>query len=282
VKEEVVTFGPEGILVGILTEPDEGGAAGHLAVVMSNVGLNHRVGPSRAWVDIARRLAGQGIASLRFDASGLGDSAPREDRLGDIERSILDLEDAVAWLATERQVQRVVLLSMCSGTDNAHVVAVRDRRVVGAVFIEGYAYATPVSTVYWRVLRYADPFRWRRAMRRRFPEAFGLHRDLRGEAVGWIDEIFHREYPTREKFETDLATMVDRGVRLLFVYTQQITYLYKRQFWDWLRRKDWGGQVAVEYYPRADHVFRFQVDRETMMAHVTRWVLALARELPSA
>jgi hypothetical protein len=119
-----------------------------------------------------------------------------------------------------------------------------------------------------------EPPRWRRALRRRFPRLFGL--DLDRHAVGWVDEIYHREYPTRERFEADLATMVDRGTRLLFVYSQQTTYAYKGQFWDWLRRKHWGGQVAVEYYSRADHTFRYRVDRDVMMSRVSSWLFELA------
>ncbi|HEY6459097.1 MAG TPA: hypothetical protein VIY73_03070 [Polyangiaceae bacterium] len=271
-KERVVTFGPEGILVGIVTEPDAP-RPGAPVVVMSNVGLNHRVGPSRAWVDLARGLAKYGVTSLRYDCSGLGDSAPRKDLLGDVERSILDLEDALAMLTAEGATH-FALVSWCSGTDNSHVVAVRDPRVVGAAFLDGYAYTTPTSLAHAKIYRWVEPPRWRRALRRRFPRLFGL--DLDRQAVGWVDEIYNREYPTREKFEEDLATLVDRGARLLFVYSQQTTYAYKGQFWDWLRRKEWGGQVAVEYYSRADHTFRYRADRTIMMDRLSGWLLALS------
>jgi dienelactone hydrolase len=273
VKERVVTFGPEGILVGVVTEPDDA-AGGFPVVVMSNVGLNHRVGISRTWVDLSRRLATHGVASLRFDASGLGDSAPRDSLASDVERSILDLEDALAFLATEG-AKRFVLVSWCSGTDNAHAVAVRDSRVAGAVFLDGYTYATAVSRVRDKVLRWVDLARWRRAVRRRFPQAFGL--ELERQAAGWVDEIFNREYPTRRDFESDIATMIDRGARLLFIYSRQTEYFYPRQFWDWMKRKDWRGQIAVEYYPKADHAFRFRIEREVMMNRVTSWILALCR-----
>ncbi|MDZ7781370.1 MAG: hypothetical protein U5R14_15765 [Gemmatimonadota bacterium] len=63
-----MTFGPEGILVGVLTEPDPDkaipNAPGHLIL---NSGILHRVGASRIYVQIARALADQG--SRRFGSS---------------------------------------------------------------------------------------------------------------------------------------------------------------------------------------------------------------------
>ena len=165
-------------------------------------------------------------------------------------------------------------VSWCSGTDNAHPVAVRDARVIGAVFLDGYAYVTPTSQVYAKVYRWIHPARWRRALRRKFPRAFGLELDR--HAVGWVDEIFNREYPSLRQFEADVATMVDRGARLLFVYSHQTTYAYRRQFWDWLERKDWSGRIAVEYYPKADHTFRYRTERDVMMNRVTSFILALS------
>jgi dienelactone hydrolase len=271
VKERVVTFGPEGILVGVLTEPDVV-VRDVPVVVMSNVGLNHHVGISRTWVDLSRRLAARGVPSLRFDASGLGDSAPRDTLGSDVERSILDLEDALTWLASDG-AQRFVLVSWCSGTDNAHAVAARDSRVAGAVFLDGYTYATPASVVHEKLLRWVDLARWRRALRRRFPQLFGL--ELNRQAAGWVDEIFNREYPDRHRFEADISTMIDRGARLLFIYSRQTDYFYPRQFWDWMKRKDWRGRIAVEYYPKADHAFRFRTERDVMMNRVTSWIFAL-------
>ncbi len=271
-KETVVTFGPGGILVGVLTEPD-GPRRDAPVVVMSNVGLNHRVGPSRMWVDLARRLALRGVASLRFDVSGLGDSAPRGGLLNDIDRSVLDLQDALEWLST-RVGSRFVLAALCSGTDNAHRVAVEDQRVVGAIFLDGYNYPTARLRVYWYVLRWGSPQRWKRRFRRRFPRAFGID----PEAPLAREPIYNREYPSREQFEADLERMANHA-RLLFVFSGETMYLYKDQFWDWLNRKDWGGRIAVEHYPKANHTYSFLAERQVMLDRVERWILSLQASL---
>jgi hypothetical protein len=79
VKERAHTFGSHQGLVGITCEPDAGPGLDLPGFIFFNIGLNHRVGPQRVQVELARALAVQGFASLRFDLSGLGDSAPRGD-----------------------------------------------------------------------------------------------------------------------------------------------------------------------------------------------------------
>jgi hypothetical protein len=269
-KESVVTFGEDVSLVGVLCEPEER-APNAVVVVMSNVGLNHRVGPSRVWVELARRLAKEGIPSFRFDASGLGDSAPRHDRLDDVERAVLDLRTALDWLSANVG-DGFVLVSLCSGTDNAHPISARDARVKAAIFIDGYNYPTLRFHFERDVLRWVSPHRWRRFLRRRFPEKFGLEVDARGRP----DEIFKREFPERSRFENDLATMVDRGMHLLFIFSGETNYAYRDQFWDWLERKDWNGRITVEYRPRANHTFTFLEERSALLELVVRWILSLA------
>src|SRR5438045_1954876 len=81
-REEAVLFGEFRSLVGIVTEPTT--QHPHLArqaVILLNPGIVHRVGPGRIYVKIARALAKMGFVILRFDLSGIGDSAVRHDNL---------------------------------------------------------------------------------------------------------------------------------------------------------------------------------------------------------
>src|SRR5262249_41216571 len=138
--ERVHTFGSHRGLVGILTEPDaESVRGGSPAIVFSNIGLNHRVGPNRLFVELARKLATNGLRSLRFDPSGVGGRAARPGTGPDRGRATLDAGEAMAFLQ-RRGTDRFVLVGLCSGVDSAHGVALQDRRVVGAIFIDGYAY----------------------------------------------------------------------------------------------------------------------------------------------
>jgi hypothetical protein len=187
----------------------------------------------------------------------------------DIDRSVLDLTDALDWLAGAFP-PRFILAALCSGCDNAHRVAVRDPRVVGAVFLDGYTYLTAGHWVRRRVLRWVSIPHWRRGLRIRFPRAFGLT----GDRV--VDQIFNREYPGREQFEADIARIAERNADLLYVYSGETMYAYPNQFWDWLRRKDWNGRIAVEHYPKADHTYTFQAERNVMLNRVEGWMVEVA------
>jgi hypothetical protein len=41
-----------------------------------------------------------------------------------------------------------------------------------------------------------------------------------------------------------------------------------------MKRKDWRGQIEVEYHPKADHAFRYRAQRDVMMNRVTSWILS--------
>jgi pimeloyl-ACP methyl ester carboxylesterase len=70
--ERAVLFGQ---YFGIYCQPDVP-RAGVPAVLLFNTGASHHIGDGRIFVTFARRLAAQGIASLRMDLGGLGESTP--------------------------------------------------------------------------------------------------------------------------------------------------------------------------------------------------------------
>ncbi len=118
--EQPVLFGPKGNLVGVLTRP--AGLDIRVGVVFLNAGLIHHVGPGRLYVTFARQLAEQGVTSLRFDHSGIGDSPRTND-----ERSVLTLHaaealDAVSYL-NRQGVEHVIVFGLCSGAYAARQVA---------------------------------------------------------------------------------------------------------------------------------------------------------------
>jgi pimeloyl-ACP methyl ester carboxylesterase len=226
------------------------------------VGINHRVGPNRCWVELARALAADGYASLRIDLSGLGDSRPRRDIRSDADRAVLDLREALDWLIERSIAQSAVLVGNCSGVDSLHGLAKVDPRVGGAVYIDGYAYRN--SGHAWRHWLYR-PFqiaRWRRRLRR----ALGK---------GWTPatgaEVWAREYPSREEFARDVEAIVGRGAKLLFIFTSNMDSLYNHelQFHETFGHRD---TVEVAFYPLADHLFSTTGSRLALVERVCSWM----------
>ncbi|HEX3002787.1 MAG TPA: hypothetical protein VHO27_01140 [Angustibacter sp.] len=143
VVERVVRLGTQQ-LFGVLTwAPGFTGSTASCAVFVSPA-TDHHVGPGRAWVDLARRMAPHGVLSLRFDRLGVAESAVPQQRaipLSYTEQSVRDAEDVVSAL---RDLARsapdlarwgdaaVDLIGLCSGAWVASVAAprVRARRLV--------------------------------------------------------------------------------------------------------------------------------------------------------
>lgn len=141
-RERVVKFGPQGILLGIETLPDGLASDSVLpAVILLNAGVVHRVGPHRMTVNLARRLAGAGFPALRYDRSGLGDSVPRS-RGTATGAAIADAQAAMDFLDKGSRLGRFVLGGLCSGADNSVRVALVDKRVVGIILLDPFGYRT--------------------------------------------------------------------------------------------------------------------------------------------
>lgn len=110
--ESTINFkSPNGTLYGILGEPD---AAPHAAVVFIHGWSGCRCGPHRIYVEAARRLNAQGVATLRFDLSGRGESEGDWQVCG-LDEMIDDTSAAVDFLRARWGALPVVLWGMCSG-----------------------------------------------------------------------------------------------------------------------------------------------------------------------
>jgi dienelactone hydrolase len=270
--EKVLSFGAGGILHGILTEPEASQRIeGAPAVLSWNVGLHHHIGPHRFFVDMARELAQRGFTSLRFDISGLGDSeVSRDDARPDPERAISDVRAAMSALEAQRGFTRFVPVGFCSGVDAAHAVGVRDERVVGVIYLEGYGFRTPGFYLHYPE-RFLNPNRWERLLRRRFPRLFGDVAGVEDLALA-RERVYIRDYPTRERLRWDVHTMVERGTRLLLVYVGGDTdYNYREQFFEMIGRET-TTNIDVTFYPKADHTFFIESDRKLALERVSSWL----------
>lgn len=113
-------------LLGVLAIPERPAGIGMVIVVG---GPQYRVGSHRQFVLLARGLAREGVASLRFDCRGMGDS---EGRRTSFEHIGPDLRAAVGTLCgSVPQLRRVVLWGLCDGATASAFYAPGDARVAG-------------------------------------------------------------------------------------------------------------------------------------------------------
>jgi exosortase A-associated hydrolase 1 len=134
VLETALVFALEDVqLVGVLAAP--AGTAQPMGVLVVVGGPQVRVGSHRQFVQLARHLAGQGHAVMRFDARGMGDSsgAPAgfEHLHDDIAASVDEL------LRRRPEVRKVVLWGLCDGASASllYLQHTRDTRIGGLVLL---------------------------------------------------------------------------------------------------------------------------------------------------
>ena len=132
--ESPVRFGPHDELFGILCRPNQQRDAPPILLV--NTSANPRAGNARIAVDLARRLAAVGIASLRMDGAGMGDSAPATGELGSpyTEAATNDVRHAVELLH-QQTGEPAIVLGICSGAYHALQAGLLDARVGGLVLV---------------------------------------------------------------------------------------------------------------------------------------------------
>ncbi len=301
VVERIVTIGAAG-LFGIVAEPADGGGA--TTAVLLNAGIINHVGPSRLWVEFARRWAAGGVRTLRFDLSGLGDSPARPGQRVDQmypPEAFDDLADMIKEMAGGGPGD-VVLTGLCSGgyhsIEGAMALGVRSICVINPILTarpseilgQGDGSRTPEI----------DPRRQATTARKRWVRALPAH-DLLGamvdrlpDAAWWfINRVAVASPPARI-----IERLVDSGVDTYVVCGEKEARVMRRGQAAAFRRLARSGRFHLEVMPGIDHELFARASRRsggsgghredptvgdrdgTAPSHVTR--NSMGREAPGA
>jgi exosortase A-associated hydrolase 1 len=174
IQERAVAFDCEGDrLYGVISLPDAPATRGVLIVVG---GPQYRAGSHRQFTLLARSLAAQGIAAMRFDYRGMGDS---EGAMRDFEQVGADLRRALDCFCAELPALRhIALWGLCDAASAISFYAGGDARVGGVALLnpwvrtEGGAARATIKH-YYRA-RLFDRGLWGKILRGRFDYAAAL------------------------------------------------------------------------------------------------------------
>ena len=267
-QEQVIRFGPDQGLCGVLTLPDKSNEALSPPVALIlNAGIVHRVGPFRLHVDIARTLAQKGFASFRLDLSGLGDSPVRRGDLAEENRAVLDARDAMDALES-LGATRFVVMGLCSGAFNAHQVALADERVNGAVFLDGIVFRTAgfYRRRWWA--RLTRPRFWRNAFKRRL---FAEQGPMEQEGASLGEAEFFETDRTQHEVSVEIQSLLERHVQLLYIYTEGYDDISGAAQFEEMYGIQPNDQLRVEYMEKAEHTFRLVENREDVVQRIANW-----------
>lgn len=269
-RESVLKFGPNKSLLGILTEPAAAKLIeGSPVAVILNAGITHRVGPFRLHVHLSRALAAMGFRILRVDLSGLGDSRIRAGKLDTEQRTTADVKDAFAAIEAKLGIKQFVLIGLCSGAYNSHRVSVADERVVGAVFLDGIVFRT-LGFYLRSATRLFKPRFWRNAVKRRLSAS--KVSPSQAEAKAMTEAAFFGEGLSRESTRQEIAMLVQRGVRMLFLYTAGYDDICGRaQFREMYGMEPNTDLLQAEYYKKSEHTYKLTANRQVAIERVANW-----------
>lgn len=280
-------MGSEGQLVGILSHPpprvaepmvvspSSSAAAPGLAFIILNAGVLHRVGPHRLHVLLARRIAALGVTGLRVDLGGIGDSIASSDATSFRDSAVADTRLAMTSLTAATGAQRFVLFGVCSGADNSLATALADERVAGIVLVDPPTYPTRRGQLRFLRTRVAQRGSAGEAIKWGISVARRRLRDTatRLAAVPDPEEQTSggRERPEVDVFHTQLLRLIDRGVRILAVYSGIHGAGYNRNDQLFELFPDLRGRMDQMYFPDSNHTFTELSAQAALLDAVAAW-----------
>ena len=240
-------------------------------IILLNSGLLGHIGPFRLYVRMARKFADMGFNTLRFDLSGIGDSERHLDVRTREEQHMGDIKNVLDYLEKEEGSSKYIVMGICTGADNAHKAMLKDKRIVGAVSIDGYAYKTPryyFNLYAPKLISYSS---WKTLTKQVFNKIklkFEPEKDVIPQNIEyrWVE-------PTKEKTEKDYKVFIERDANLLAVFTASWPYNYLSQHSDSFKNIPFGKNIQVAYLENAEHIFPLAEDRTHLMAEIVNWLV---------
>lgn len=257
-------------LLGILT-PAPPSRAADVACILMNAGVTHRIGPHRLNVKLARHLADLGLTTVRLDLSGLGDSRPEGSTRSFTDQAVSDIRAAMDQVQRMNGIRRFVVSGLCSGAAIGFRAALADPRIVGLQLLDPYAYRTRRAMLRYYLERIRLPEAWTGAIANMLNRA-----PVDGEAnVGLLGD-FVKDPPPQE-FASGLATLIERGVSIMCLYTGAVgqVYNYQAQFDEIMEPYGIAGRIRVEHMPDSTHTFLDVASQRRLMEITDRWIRAL-------
>ena len=266
--ERALTFGPAN-LVGILTQPappvNSTDAPG---MIILNSGILHRPGASRIYVQVARALAKDGITTLRFDFSGVGDSEVRRDAIAIEERFVQETREAMDYLQSALGLRRFILGGLCSGADGAFWTSLQDERVVGVWQIDAFCY--PTLGYYRRkyARKLVSPRAWAHSIKVRSPWAKKTQRD----EETFVKPEYRRVFPPKREVGKGLDALLARGVALYFFFTGGLEeYRYATQHEETFPDLDLGRRARIRHVANCAHTITSLEHQAILVDDLRAW-----------
>ena len=292
-REQLLRFGPDGRLFGVLAQADGAATAGLAGrcVLILNTGANPCSGHHRFSVRLARELAARGLASFRIDLTGMGDTLPPLQGPHLTLDGVAQMPDVIAAMdfLGQQGWQRVSVYGICAGAYLGLHTAYRDVRITDLMLVNPLrlqwpeehrapppAADSPVQIKqvnrYYRQLFSADF--WRRLLKGQVNLAAVSVQLLRyswdrhsGAWLAMLPAFVARNSRIR-KIHRGLNGLLARGVRVQLIFSatdpgvNDLEISYGARGWRLARRRG----VELQLVDGADHTFTLPQDSDRLLS----------------
>lgn len=279
--DEALTFDCAGEqLVGVVSTPRRDAKLGVLVLVG---GPQYRVGSHRQFLLLARALADAGIAVMRFDYRGMGDSTGGIQGFEDVVPDVAAAIDAFKTACSS--LDKVVLWGLCDAASSALLYwrETRDRRVAGMVLLNPWIRSdetlarTHIKHYYGQ--RLLERAFWAKLARGRIDIA-GALRSFVQTLVASRRQTKSKETGAETRFQERMAGAMESfsGPILLILSGRDLT---AKEFLDYtLSNPRWPrlferANIERRELPEADHTFSSAAKRQSVEALTLDWLRRL-------
>jgi len=273
-KEEALVFGCGGdSLVGVLALPAAPAAVASRGVLIVVGGPQYRAGSHRQFTLLARDLAANGIASLRFDYRGMGDSSGEARSFESVHEDIGCAIDRL--LASAPAIHEVLIWGLCDAASAALFYAHRDPRVTGVVLVNPWVRTTQsiaqTRLRHYYVARLRDMEFWRKLMHAEIDLARSIA--ALGKLVADAARPKREAGSLPERMEAGLRRF--RGRVLLILSGKDLTadefrgVVSRSERWKRLLAE---ARVTQRELPEANHTFSRREWRDQVARWTAEWV----------
>jgi alpha/beta superfamily hydrolase len=278
-REEALLIGSDHAVVGVFTPAaDNAGGSSDMAAICITAGLLHHVGPHRMHVLLARALAKEGISTLRFDLSGIGDSAIRTDDLIANEVPVQEINDAINMLES-RGFTRFILFGICSGAMRAAKAASGNSKIAGIILVntggdDGSAEVdtSPAAQLYlkrslWNLSAWKNLVTGKVKYR-------ALFYVLWSALIKKLKPVNKVSTSIEDLLRSKVELYSRQGTSILSVLSDRHAQIYElyQQVYDNLR----SAQFKTLVYPNTDHLFTSLSQQQDLIDRICQWSAELA------
>lgn len=281
-------------LMGIIHKPNAA-FSNDVGVLIIVGGPQTRVGSHRQFVLLSRFLMRNGIASMRFDYNGMGDSDGEHANFLNVSA---DIDSAINAFKTQASIKKVVLWGLCDAASSSLMYQYHypDNDVVGMILLNPWVRSEQgeAKTImkHYYLNRFKDPALWRKI--------FSLQFDFKDSISSFADNVkktLGKNQATESAVIKKQASTEDNYIQHMLAGLQSFQHrillvisgddLTASEFLELVKSsRDWQDSLdqtveRTHTLPEANHTFSSERWRNEVEQASVEWVKSLITNLNS-